>query len=208
MLLIVGTILNCCFGLLFSSYYLNIATRTKLGMICTVMLTLTSNVCLLVASIKRYFILLPEKLQEKAEHFVICFVGLLLMFCFSKTSMAIVQATDLEALPLAPWIFLLAVIPLMHIVFGIAYFIYLLPRTFSVSSQSYQLFSLQSVCTIFMVILWASWSATQLLGISSGGSNNLFMALGFELESSVGVITMSLSKLGSPSLQRHTTTEK
>jgi hypothetical protein len=145
--------------------------------------------CLLVASVKRYFILLPEGFRKKAEHLVICFASILFFICFNKTSSIIAYASDLENVTFTPWIFILAVIPLID--------------AYSIWNSLLYLYTASYLINSLMVVLWASWSITQLLGVSTGGSNSLFLALGCELESSVGVITMSLSKLGSPSMQRH-----
>jgi hypothetical protein len=116
-----------------------------------------------------------------------------IMFTFARTSLDIVYAPNIEDVRFSVWLYLLGVIPLMHMVFGFAYYIHIIKQNVSSNSQTYQMFSLQSIFTLFMVLLWIGWCITQLTGVATGGTNGLFVSLGLELELSIGVITLTIT---------------
>jgi hypothetical protein len=124
-------------------------------------------------------------------------VVMTVMFTFARTSLDVVRAPNIEDVKFSFWIFLLGVIPLMHMVFGFAYYIHIIKQNVSSNSQTYQMFSLQSIFTLFMVLLWIGWSITQLTGVATGGTNGLFVSLGLELELSIGVLTLTITNSNS-----------
>jgi hypothetical protein len=65
--LTVGILLNLTASCINSHYYFETESRNGLGMISLLFLNYISNVCLLTASCKRYFVFLPEKNRRIAE---------------------------------------------------------------------------------------------------------------------------------------------
>jgi heme/copper-type cytochrome/quinol oxidase subunit 2 len=117
------------------------------------------------------------------------------MLSYSKVAQNIATANQLENVDLGRWVFMIAIIPFIHILFGILYFYRLLNKNISKkTNELYQIYSIQTACTLLMVMLWIPWSVLQLLKVGRGGFNILLMALAYELESSVGIISASLSK--------------
>jgi hypothetical protein len=195
LLLIMGVLVNltgtctCAYSII-SNYY-----SVKMS-IFGLFLSHFSNVLLLQASCKRYFVFFAERKRRIAEISVLTIVCILLMLSFVKLSQFMITPIELSNSSAGLWIYLLVVIPLIHIVFGIVYFYRILNKNIaSKSNELHQVYSIQVVCTLFMVSLWITWTVLETAKLGNDGLNLFLMAVAFELENSVGIISISIPQL-------------
>jgi hypothetical protein len=92
------------------------------------------------------------------------------------------------------WLAIIIVIPLGHIVFGMALYLEQIKRTVDSNSAGYTMARWQVDINICLVLLWILWLLTFFLNVSSADLDGVIAGTAFLVECSVATITTSMRK--------------
>jgi hypothetical protein len=172
-------------------------------MIAAVITSYLSNYLLINASCKRYFALLDEKTRKIAEVVVQFVMGGIFMFLIGVNSMDVISAQSVFRIEFSPVTMLLCVIPVVHIVFGVLGFSQVARENLDSSSAGYQILSIQTSITFLVFMMWILWTTLYVVRVASGGINGALLAIVFELENSIQIISRTVKNRMDASTSQH-----
>jgi hypothetical protein len=191
-LLMLGSILLWLYSVIYTAFYLFPWTKTKAGVVGSVALVLALNYFLIVASCIRYYALLDAKIRKLLQSITNVGMAIIMMYLLAINAAEVMASPSAEVLIFGPWSLLLGIIPVIHIGFGIIGFLQTARLNHDSQSTGYKIISLQTMFTSFVVLLWIVWVIIYLSRTSTGGSNSILLAIAFELENSIHLISKTV----------------
>jgi hypothetical protein len=172
-------------------------------MIAVVIISYLSNYLLINASCKRYFALLEERPRKIADVFVQVVVGGIFMFLIGVNATDVITARTVFTINFSPVTMLLCIIPLVHIVFGVLGYTQVARQNLDSASTGYQILSIQTSITFLIFLMWILWTVLYVMRVASGGINGCLLAIVFELENSIQIISRSVKNRMDASNSQH-----
>ena len=207
--LLIGNVFGLASNVMYQMFYFDNNNRTIKSTINALILGTLAIYILLIASCQRYFMLLGEKNQAIANIAVPSIVAGFLMYVTVFACLDIIKTpqAQLHNIKFSKWAYLLVIIPLCHLLFGILGFVKIARQRVEMQSIGFKIVSTQSFITFVILILWIVWTGTYALGVSSGASNSFLLAVGYMLENSVMIISKSIrNRLNNRSAPHSTST--